>query len=154
QHLLIGAGTAALAEKLASVLARLGCERALIVHGEDGLDEVSLGGPTQVYEVVGHDVRRLTFTPADAGLAPMPLEAVRTGTAAENSVRVRAVLEGIRGADRDYVLINAGAGLLAAGRVSDLRAGVAAASESIDSGAALRVLDAFVATTQSFGEGA
>jgi len=150
RYQLIGVGEPALAGKVAEVLSRLGTGRVLVVHGEDGLDEVSLSGPTTVREVQGASVRQYTLTPEDAGLPRTPLLAVKTGTKEENAARLRAVLAGSPGPDRDYVLINAGAGLVAAGRAAGVREGVALAAEAIDSGAAAGVLDAYVEATRSF----
>jgi anthranilate phosphoribosyltransferase len=150
QHMLLGVGDAALAPKVAQVLSRLGAGRVLVVHGDDGLDEVTLGGTTQVYEVTGSEVRQWQITPEDAELPRTPLAAVKTGTAAENAATMREVFAGAKGPHRDYVLINAGTALYAAGRAKDLREGVALASESIDSGAAGRTLLAYVTVSQSF----
>ena len=144
QYQLLGVGEAALAPKIAQVLARLGTGRALVVHSEDGLDEVSLGVPTEVHDVQGHAVKTYRITPEEAGLERVPLDAVRSGTPQENAARIRSLFAGAKGPDRDYVLINAAAALLAAGRAKDLREGVEIARLSIDSGAAGRVLLAYV----------
>ena len=144
QYQLLGVGEAALAPKIAQVLARLGTGRALVVHSEDGLDEVSLGAETFVHEITGHDVRFYVITPEEAGLERVPLAAVKSGTPQENAARIRSLFAGAKGPDRDYVLINAAAALLAAGRAKDLREGVEIARLSIDSGAAGRVLLAYV----------
>jgi anthranilate phosphoribosyltransferase len=151
RHQLLGVGDAALAEKVAQVLSRLGTGKALVVHGEDGLDEVSLAAPTMVREVVGKEMRAYSLTAADAGFASIPVEAVRSGTASQNAERIRAVFSGDTGPDRDYILVNAGAALVAAERASDLREGVALARQAVDTGAATRTLDSFVETTNSFG---
>jgi anthranilate phosphoribosyltransferase len=148
--MLLGVGDAALAPKVAQVVSRLGAGRVLVVHGEDGLDEVTLGGATNVYEVTGSNVKQWKITPEDAGLPRTPLEAVRTGTAAENAATIRELFAGAKGPHRDYVLINAGAALYAAGRAKDLRDGVSQAAEAIDSGAAGRTLLAYVTVSQSF----
>jgi len=151
QYQLLGVGDPAMAPKIADVVARLGTGRTLVVHSEDGLDEISLGAPTQVREITGHDSRSYVITPGDVGLARIPLEAVKTGSASENAVRIRAVLAGKPGPDRDYVVINAAAALVAVGRAADLRKGVEAAAAAIESGAALRGLDAYVALSQRLG---
>jgi anthranilate phosphoribosyltransferase len=150
---LLGVGQAALADKVAQVVARLGTGRALVVHSEDGLDEVSLGAPTDVRDVRGGEVTSYKLSPEDAGFSRIPLEAVRTGTREENASRLRAVLDGVAGPDRDYVLINAGVALVAAGKARSVLEGVEQARESIDSGAARRVLEAYVAATRSFDGG-
>ena len=111
---------------------------------------MSLEGETQVYEVTGNNVRQYRLKPEDAGMPRVPLSSVGTGTAVENAARVRAVLSGVAGPDREYTLINAGVGLVAAGKAKDAREGVELAKQSIDSGAAMRVLDGFVAASKSF----
>jgi anthranilate phosphoribosyltransferase len=128
----------------------LGTGHAFVVHSEDGLDEVTLSGRTSVQDVRGNGVRHFEFTPEDAGLGRLPLDSVKTGTAVENAGRVRAVVSGIPGPDRDYTLVNAAAALMVCGRVSDLKEGVALAAGAIASGAAKRVLDTYVETTRSF----
>ena len=148
RHQLLGVGDAALVEKMAQALARLGTGRTLVVRGEDGLDEVTLSAPTRVFDVTGHELTSYVLTPEDAGLNRLPLATVRTGTAAENAERIRAVFAGASGPDRDYVLVNAGAALLATGRASSVRTGVSLAAEAVDSGAASRVLDAYVEASQ------
>jgi anthranilate phosphoribosyltransferase len=121
------------------------------VRGEDGLDEVSLAAPTQVFEVVGQEVKSYSIKPEDAGLGRVPLDAVKSGTPAENAARMRAIFAGERCPQRDYVLINAAAALLTVGCAQDLKDGARLAAEAIDSGAAARLLDAYVDCTNSFG---
>lgn len=150
-HQLLGVGDAAAAPKLAQVLSRIGSGRCLVVHGDDGLDEVSLSGPTQVYDVENGMVRHYQIVPEDAGLPRAPLSALKTGTATENAATMRTVLAGAAGAIRDVVVLNAAAGLLAAGIVDDLKEGARRAAESIDSGAATRVLDSYVSVSAGFG---
>jgi anthranilate phosphoribosyltransferase len=150
QYQLLGVGDEAMADKVAQVLRRLGTGRALIVHSEDGLDEVSLGAPTTVHEVSGTDVQTYKVTPEEAGLPRIPLEAVKTGTKEENAERLRAVLDGAETPDREYVLINAGAALYACQRAPGIREGVEMARLSIDSGAAKKVLEAYIITSNSF----
>ncbi len=152
QFQLLGVSDAAMAEKIAAVLGRLGTGRALVVHGEDGLDKVSLSAPTTVHEVTGNAAARTyALTPEEAGFSRVPLSEVKTGPKEENAARLRAVLAGRPGADRDYTLINAGAGLVAANKASSIKEGVEIATQAVDSGAAARVLVAYVAATQSFG---
>ena len=152
QHQLLGVGDAALAPKLAEALGRLGTRRAFVVHGEDGLDEVSLSAPTSLQELRQGRVHAFTLSPEDAGLRRATLAELKGGMPAENATRLRSILGGASGADRDFVLINAATALLAAERAEDLRGAVRIAAAAIDSGAATRALDDFVATTQSFGE--
>jgi anthranilate phosphoribosyltransferase len=125
---------------MAEALARLGTERAWVVHGQ-GLDEIALSGETQVVELDrGGALREFTVAPEDAGLGRAPPEAVRGGEPAENARALFALLEGRPGPFRDIVLLNAAAALVVAGRAADLRAGAAIAAEAIDGGAASGVL--------------
>jgi anthranilate phosphoribosyltransferase len=124
---------------MAEALARLGTERAWVVHGQ-GLDELALSGPSQVVELTAGRLREFSVSPEDAGLQRQPPEAVRGGEPAENAAALLALLEGARGAYRDIVLLNAAASLIVAGRAMDLREGAALAAAAIDEGAALRVL--------------
>jgi anthranilate phosphoribosyltransferase len=140
-----------MADMAAQVLRRLGAGKALIVHSDDGLDEVSLGAATTAHEVTGNDVRTYKITPEDAGMRRLPLEEVRTGTKEENAKRLHAVLDGHESPDREYVLINAGAALYAAGEATSISEGVDLARASIDSGSAKRVLEAYITTSNSFG---
>ncbi len=148
---LIGAGDAKLAVMIGQALGRRGTKRALVVHSEDGLDEISLGAPTSIAEVRGHDVTTATFAPEDAGFERLPLSTVKTGTPAENAERLRAVCRGVPGPDREYSLVNAGAALVVAGRAETVRDGARLAAETVDSGAALRTLDTLVTVSQGFG---
>jgi anthranilate phosphoribosyltransferase len=140
----LGVADASLGEKMAQALGRLGCERALIVHGDEGLDELSPAGPSQVWEVTENSVRRFQITPSDAGLAVHLLSSVSGGTAEENARMLRSVLGGEPGALRDFTLLNAAAALLAFDLASDLVEGAAKAMNAIDSGGALEKLDRFI----------
>lgn len=148
RYQLLGVYAAELVEPVARVLVDLGVERALVVHGAPGLDEMSVCGPTVVARVEGGSVTLGRVEPADAGLPVYPLEAIAGGDPAHNAAIARQVLEGRPGAYRDAVLLNAAGALLAAGRVADLREGVAVAARTIDSGAALAKLQAWVRRTQ------
>jgi anthranilate phosphoribosyltransferase len=136
----VGVGDAAAAPKLAEVLRRLGSERAFVVHG-DGVDELPLDGTGVLYDVTPDAVTRWEVRPADVGLPEAPTSALAGGMPEDNARLVEAVLDGERGPRRDVVVLNAGAALVAAGRVSDLRAGIAAAQATIDAGAAAALLD-------------
>jgi anthranilate phosphoribosyltransferase len=131
-------------EALAGALARLGCDRALVVSSADGLDEMSTSAPTHVVEVNGDQLRRYDVSAADVGLAEAPPDAISGGDPAANAAVTRAVLEGEQGFDTDLVLLNAGAAIYAAGLVDDLRAGVELARETIASGAAADTLQGYV----------
>jgi len=145
----LGVADPALAETMALVLARLGSRRALVVHG-DGLDEMSISGPTLVCELVEGCVRQYEVTPQEVGLTPCEATSVAGGTPEENAAALRGVLAGRPGPRRDIVLLNAAAGLVACERARALAEGVALAAEAIDSGAARERLERFVAVTNSF----
>jgi anthranilate phosphoribosyltransferase len=146
---LLGVGREEWLDRLAAALARLGTRRALLVCGRDGLDEVSLCGPTLVREVVGGEVTVHEWTPEDFGLAPCRLDELRVEGPEESAAVIRAVLGGTEGPARRMVLANAAAALLAAEKVGALREGVARAAESITDGHAARVLAELVALSQS-----
>ena len=139
-----GVFSADLVEKVASVLAELGVERAFVVHGAGGLDEISLAGETKVGEVRGGLVRVYNVTPEDFGLGRAAISAISGGDAAHNAELVRAILAGEPGPRRDVVIANAAAALVAAGRAVDFLQGARLAAESIDSGAALKKLNRLI----------
>lgn len=145
----IGVADPSTADKMAQVLARLGSTHALVVHGGDGLDEISLSGPTRVWEMQGGSVSERSITPAEVGLAISPTSALKAGGVDESAQILRDVLAGEAGPARDVVLFNAGAALLAADRVSSIADGVGVAAESIDSGKALSSMENFVKLSQS-----
>jgi anthranilate phosphoribosyltransferase len=121
-------------EPIAEALARLGSTRVWVVHGSDGLDEITVTGPTYVAEVDGGAVRSFEVSPEDAGLPRARAEDLRGGDAAENARRLRAVLEGERNAYRDVSILNAAAALIVAGRAKNLAEGAELARRSIDDG--------------------
>ena len=125
---------------MAETLARLGTERAWLVHGQ-GLDELTLAGESQVVALAPDGtIREFTVAPEDAGLSRAPTEAVKGGDPAHNAAALEALLGGVAGPYRDVVLLNAAAALIVADRAADLREGAALAAHSIDSGAAQGVL--------------
>lgn len=138
---------------LAETFLRLGGERVWVVHGADGLDELSTTGETHVAELRDGTIRTFTVKPEDAGLARANPALLKGGTPEENAAAIRAVLAGDTagpyGAFRDIVLLNAAAALIVAGRAEGLREGVAIAARAIDGGAATAALDKLVAITQS-----
>jgi anthranilate phosphoribosyltransferase len=136
---------------LAETLGRLGAERVWVVHGSDGLDELTVTGESHVAEWHEGRVREFTVKPADAGLTIANPAALKGGDAAENAEALRGVLAGIAGPYRDAVLLNAAAALIVAGRAGDLREGVALAARAIDSGAARAALDGLIALTRAEG---
>lgn len=137
-----------LVEKLAEALSMLGLRRALVVHGSDGLDEITITGSTRVAEVRDGQVRTYEVTPEEFGLARTPIEAIVGGDAAANAEIIREVLGGQRSACRDVVLLNAAAALVAAGKSDHLYDALPLAAQSIDSGAAAARLRALVEFTQ------
>ena len=126
---------------LAEVLRQLGSERAMIAHGEDGMDELTVFGKNHVAELHAGRIREYTIDPAELGLANTDREAVSGGSAQENATRVRSVLSGAKGAARDIVVLNAAAALVVAGVADDLAAGVERAQRALDRGEAARKLD-------------
>lgn len=147
---LLGVARAELAPMIAAVLSRLGTHHALVVHGDSGLDEISLTGESHVHEVRDGEVREYFVSPEEVGLSKAPLEAVKGGTPEENAEKLRAVLKGERGPLRDIVALNAAAALVAVDLAPDLKDGVRLAEETIDSGAARVKLEAFVLATNAF----
>jgi anthranilate phosphoribosyltransferase len=145
---LIGVSDPAYLERMAGALARLGCDRALLVSSEDGLDEMSTSAPTHVVEVNGDAIRRYVVAPADVGIELAPFDAVRGGKPEDNARTTRAILSGEDGARRDIAILNAGAAIYAGGLADSLRDGVEAARAAVDSGAAQRTLDAYVALSR------
>ena len=131
-------------EPIAQVLTLLGAERAWVVHGSDGLDELTTTGVSDVAVVDAGKVTTFRISPRNAGLPDARAEDLVGGDAAENAAYIRAVLGGAKGPYRHIVMLNAGAALLVAGKAKTLRDGVALAAESIDSGKALAVLEALV----------
>jgi anthranilate phosphoribosyltransferase len=134
-------------EPLAKVLGRLGSRFAWVVHGSDGLDELTTTGPTHVAEWDGTRVRRFEVTPEDAGLARGALEDLKGDDPAHNAEAIRAVLAGLRGPFRDAVVFGAAGALVVAGRAQSLREAASLAARSIDSGAAQAALEKLVRIT-------
>jgi len=134
---------------LAHTLVELGCDRAFVVHGHGGVDEIATSGPTMVAEVRGREVREFAFNPEDAGLPLAPLEALRGGEAPENAEMLRGVLRGEPGPRRFAVVLNAGAAIAAAGLCETIGEGARLAERSIDSGAALDRLERLIRASQA-----
>lgn len=145
---LLGVGAAEHLQLLSEALACLGCERALLVHGDEGLDELSISGSSTVVEVVGNEVRAsYRVEPESAGIARQEISALAGGNPQENAAITREVLEGVAGPWRDVVLLNAAAALYVAGVATSLKEGVGQARESIDSGRAALKLREMVSFT-------
>jgi len=145
----LGVAAAAAAPMMVAVLAELGHERALVFHSDDGLDELSTVGPSTVWELRDRNVKEYRVDPRELGFAAASAADLKGGTAEDNAAIIRRVLDGERGPQRDVVLLNAAAGLVAAGMAEDLAAGVALATASIDQHAARQALAEFVDTART-----
>ena len=144
KYQVVGVFAAEWVEPIAQVLGLLGVERAWVVHGSDGLDELTTTGISDVAVLDTGQVSTFKISPRNGGLPEARPEDLIGGDAVENAAHVRAVLQGMQGPFRDIVLLNAGAALLVAGKAKTLREGVAVAAQSIDTGKAAGVLDALV----------
>jgi anthranilate phosphoribosyltransferase len=140
----VGVYSLDLVEKLATALKMLGLRRALVVHGADGLDEITISGITKIGEVRGEWVRVYEVSPEQFGLDRAPLSQISGGSLADNAQIIREILEGKKSARRDVVLMNAAAALVAAGRADSLAEAMPMATNSLDSGAARAKLAALV----------
>lgn len=149
---IVGVPRPELTELLARSLALLGSERAWVVHGADGLDELSTTGYTKVSECRGNSVQTFYVHPADFGLAKASPESLKGGDTEKNADIVRSVLDGESGAARDVVLLNAGAALFVAGDAETVKAGIAMAASAIDSGKAKDVLARLAAVSHRGGQ--
>jgi anthranilate phosphoribosyltransferase len=148
----IGVGDAAMAERMVATLVELGVERALVFFGHDGLDELTTTTTSAVWEIVGGEVHFSNLDPTELGIPLAAPEDLVGGDPAANAGLARAVLEGEAGPQRDIVVLNAGAALVAAGIVADLAAGLEAAVASLDGGRAAAVLDQLVKVSQEAAE--
>jgi anthranilate phosphoribosyltransferase len=136
-------------EPLAVTLGNLGSTRAWVVHGSDGMDEITTTGPTAIAELRGGTVRRFSIAPEDAGLPRADIADLKGGTPAENGAAIMALLGGKPGAFRDIVLLNAAAALIVAEKVQTLAEGAQLAMQAIDSGAAMATLSQLIAITNT-----
>ncbi len=148
-YLVVGTYTPALTEIMAEVLGEMGARRAMVVHGLDGIDELSTVGPTQVSELRDGRVRTRQVTPEELGLERASADAIAGGSPQENAAITTAVLQGEGGPRREIVLANAAAALLTAELADDWRDGLALARRAIDSGAAYEKLEALRAHTRA-----
>jgi len=135
-------------QPLAEALHQLGTETAWVVHGADGLDELSIAGTTHIASLENGKVTERTVTPEDAGLVRTSLRAIKGGSADENAQAILRLLDGEQSAFRDIVLLNSAAALVVAGKASDLKTGAALAAQSLDNRSARRTLERFVAATR------
>ena len=144
----LGVADGSLGEKMAMVLLRLGCQHALVVHGEDGLDEISIAAPSQIWELKDGNIYNFAVTPEDLGLSRASASDVQGQSIEDNLAAMKGVLSGEKGPARDIVLLNASAALAAGNAVDNLKQGIMAASESIDSGKAMSRLRALAELSQ------
>jgi anthranilate phosphoribosyltransferase len=147
----LGVGDESLIEKLALVLQGLGCQLALLVHGEDGLDEITITGKTQVCELKNGRIKRYTINPEDFGLSRASSDSIRGGDIKANADFLRNILAGALGPQRDVVLMNAAAALVVGGKAKTLRQGADIAKEVIDNGNASAKLDQLIEFSRSLG---
>lgn len=145
---LTGVAVSGLGETLARVLALLGAEHAVVVHGQDGLDEISVSAPTEIHEARGGNVRSYTIEPEQFGVHRSTTAAGLGGTVEANVRLANGVLDGERGATRDIVLLNAGAALYIAGIASSIEAGIGDVADELDSGRARKKVDDVASASQ------
>ena len=150
---LLGVADFTLGDKMAQVLKLLGTHRALVVHGNDGMDELTLSASTQVWEVYRGEIRTYTVTPMEIGLPTVSSEDVQGGTAEENARMMIRLFEGAKGPMRDVVVLNGAATLVAGGKAKDIKQGIRLASEAIDAGEAARSVSRLVELSQTLGHG-
>jgi anthranilate phosphoribosyltransferase len=150
-HQLLGVSDRRYQETIAEALVGLGCERALVVTSEDGIDEIALSGDTRVIEVAGGSTEEWFVKPEELGLERAPVDALAGGTPQENAAVTSGILDGDKGPPRDVAVLNAAAAMLAASAAEDLSDGIEKAGQAIDSGAARGVLDRLVSRTSELG---
>ena len=149
EYQVLGVPSLELAAKIVSALSQMGIQHALVVHGLNGMDEISVEGKSVYYEIKGLQVNKHEITPESLGLNSWPIESIQGGAPEENADLIRQVFRGTRGPHRDAVVLNAAAGLLAADMVASLPEGVKMAEEVIDSGKASRKLKEMIEFTQT-----
>lgn len=153
RRLVIGLADPTMAERMLDVLARHGAEHVLVVHGDDGLDELTTTASSQAWELRNGSVRQYSIDPTTLGLRLVPPSALQGGEPARNADLARAVLSGATGPHRDIILLNAAAGFLVADMVDDLASGMAMAAEVIDDGRASAALDRLIRVTNAIVAG-
>ena len=145
---LLGVADRAVADKMAQALGRLGTQRAMVVHGEEGLDEISVSSPTRIWELDKGDVRSYIVTPEDAGLSRSSLAGIQGGSVERNAELLKGALRGDEGPIQDIVLLNTAAALVVGSHAQDLKEGVELARNAVASGAALEKLEALARLSQ------
>jgi anthranilate phosphoribosyltransferase len=157
ESVVLGVPAEELGEKLVQVLLRLGSKHSLVVHGLNGMDEISVAGESKVWELWDGEITDYLVSPQDFGLARAGVETLKGGTPQENALILRSVLEGEKGPRRDVVLMNAAAGIVVGNRTRHpsglpaLKEGAEMAQEAIDSGRALEKLEKLIKLSQSYG---
>jgi anthranilate phosphoribosyltransferase len=152
RYQVLGVADAGLLRLMGEALLRLGCDRALIVHGDDGMDELSLSAPTHICEVRGQegDLLEYAVTPEEVGMTARPREAVQGGDAERNALLLRDVLSGqMTGAPAEMVALNAGAALYIAGQAESISDGARLAGEGLRAGRAIPTLEALITTSRA-----
>jgi len=154
RYQVVGVSNPAMAEKMLGVLGANGAQRAMVVHGDDGLDELSTTGPSTVHELTGsadgrYQTSKYRLDPRELGLAPATIEDLRGGDATFNAEAIRQVIAGEPSPHRDIAVLNAAAALVVVGRASDLTAGVSLACEVVDDGRAAAILDSLIKVSRS-----
>ena len=152
QRQVLGVASATIGQKMAEVLKLLGSQRSLVVHGEDGLDEFTLGARNQVWDVQGGTVRSYGVSPHELGLPTVSAEQIKGGGPDDNARMLRAIFQDEQGPARDVVLLNGAAVMVVGGKADTLRDGLELAREAIDSGEALKKVDGLVALSQMLGQ--
>jgi len=147
---LLGVYDAQWVRPIADVLNKLGSDHVIVVHGHDGMDEISISGPTQVAELKNAQVREYTIEPSQFGLSVAPLDEIVVSSAAESLALINAVLDNKASAARDIVLLNAGAAICVGGLAQDIAGGISLARQALESGDAQRKLQQLVELSQSF----
>ncbi len=148
KHQVLGVADYGVAKPMVEVLRLLGSTRALVVHGEDGVDELSLGASNMIYELKDGAISAYSITPDQLGLKRTPVAQLKGGSAAVNAEIMRRLFKGERGPLRDVVSLNASAALLVAGKIKDLKEGIAVAQQAMDDGRALRKVEAVAKLSQ------
>ncbi|MBI2886546.1 MAG: anthranilate phosphoribosyltransferase [Chloroflexi bacterium] len=149
-HQVLGVAEGSLGPKMAAVLQRLGSAHALVAHSSDGLDEISICAPTQIWELQGGRIREYSLDPVDLGLRLGSSDTIKGGSAQENAAKLRRILSEEGGPLQDMVLLNAAAALVVGDKATDLTQGLAQARQAIASGEALRRVDRLIQVSQSF----
>ena len=148
---LLGVSSTSIGNKMADVLRLMGSEHSLVVHGDDGLDEMTLGGSTHVWEIRGSVVDQYSVTPQELGLASVSMDSLKGGTPMDNAHLLRRLMFGEQGPHREIVLLNSAGVLLAGDKVANLKEGIKTAAEVLDGGEALLRMEGLIELSQELG---